>query len=131
MSIPNQQQHFVTLLKNQWLELRQIKNGFEIGHAFSLSANDVSSSAWSIPSHKAQHSTAIFDNLSAAIFSSHAHQRFCALKQKGNGSLFREIITGRSFYEVPRHPRDVRRDRKMARGERCRGRLGSGDAVQM
>src|SRR5262249_33991228 len=86
----------VTLLRNKFLELRCLHNGFEIK---SLTGQ-VLVRFWSFPIYFEPFPT---------------FQMVASLKQWSRNFPARRVITGQAFHEVSRYPRDVRRHRKMAR----------------
>src|SRR5712664_327715 len=126
--------HFITLLKNDRLELRQVFNSYNQLVAFELgnitqrdafNAHTAGQSSWRFA--PLRHFILSFFNFLIVTKSLH----LSAAKQLQNGQFFRNLMTGHNFHEFPQYPRDVRRHCKMGRRTRCRGRLGSDNAVQM
>src|SRR4029077_11739613 len=104
----------ISLLKNQRLELRQCPH-----HQWLLNADCRNRSVCSVPIHRSP--VQAFSQLNFAL----------SLKQPAKKRYRFVILTGHRFCEFPQQRRHAQRNRKMARGTRLRGRLGSGNAVQM
>lgn len=124
--------YHITLLKNQFLELRQIRlKSDDTVAGYEIKGNEVQVYSLSVR----QCAPLIFANLSAWFASlPNRAQPIQNLKQIQGRNLYHRILTGHGFtrsYELPRHPRRVRRDRQVARGKRHRGRLGSGDEKRL
>src|SRR5258707_9185702 len=125
--------YHITLLKNQYLELRQIR----------LKSDDQPLSFHLIPKTRYRICSlsirlpipAIFWNLSAwlACIPDKVHP-LGTLKQMQRRALWCHILTGQAFtqpYDLSRHPRRVRRNSQVSRGKRHRGRLGSADEKRL
>src|SRR4029077_6748962 len=136
-SIPNR--HFITLLKNHRLELRQIFSdqntvtGFELGnrtqcHVFDDAA--LGQSSWALPLFS-QPVLCFYRFHNALKALSNIHHQVQSLKQRNFGHFYRNLLTGPSSNEIPRYPRHVRCDRSLGRRASRRDRLGSDNAVQM
>src|SRR4029077_21093076 len=117
--------YHITLLRNQYLELRQIRlkssntvAGYEIArtpldvHYFSVSQPFVT----------------VFSNITAwlACLGSKT-EPMNSLKQLDKGRTFQRLLTGQQFaqpYDLPRYPRRIRSDRSLPRGMRGRDTVG-------